>query len=117
MATTRLTTLLNERDSLRAQLDEALSPSRLSERALQAVLRSKIKWYDYEELKGQAKSEYIATAHNLLQNEVLQNEVAGVIADLTEAIVSIEGEIDWKEKQRYAILGIQAVMEHLDAIQ
>ncbi len=113
---TLITELQKEKNTLHLDLDRERSPQYLSERALHAIMRRKIQWYDFEELKGTRKKDYVSSAQALLQNEVLQNEVAGVISDLVEMIVETKGSSENKEYQRYAILGIQTLMEHLENI-
>ena len=92
-------------------------PKKLSMRAIGAILGRGIKWSDYKLRTEAGQLSYYNDAQALLRNEVLINEINHYTSDM---ILNITAIIDDKEKQemlRYAIDGVQALMERLEEIE
>jgi hypothetical protein len=86
-------------------------------RIVEAILRRKINWFDYEKLDSVEQGVYYQKIYNVLNNDAFQNEVNRLLADWIEEVAISDNEPNRDKMLRYSINGLKCLMERLESIR
>lgn len=87
-----------------------------SEKLLYKFIGRRINYYEFDGLGYSDKVNYYREAKNLLSNNILNNEINGIIKDLTEEATIRAGDMTQVFACRMTINGLKLIIERLEDI-